>query len=489
MAILSKPSVLAAVCLFATSAPRYALANEASVLAADDECTAEGEEQCSLNALQRRAEMARLQAQLQTEMNYTGAIRSQTMGAPPTPLAYNGIEWPAFTVGDSAEETHIFAIGDWGGMDGQVIPDAGHHQIVIYPGGASPGPHVFPRSRPNCPHDDLVNCYWPGKGCNPDCGFVPGIDDQAQILVANAFKARAALKNPQYILNVGDNFYWGGIEVDCGKTAMSAIHPTTRHQFDAIFEGIYNGAGLSGKPWLSVLGNHDWGGFHFDNAWDQQIAYTWASPRWVMPAMYWSTRVNYPAFSVDYVFLDSNFNDAMDPASDPEHNICSEAHNKADATCAKVGGPASIKDCPSWFQKKWSEQQPWVTKRLSESKADWQIAVTHFPCDYQASFWKSLHDEHGLDLLVTGHRHDQELWKANEKGYKGILGGLTCFVTGGGGGITSEESLLPGKPTNGWVNVNTQYGFFDLTISKSKILIESIDHTGKLLDSTIVLPK
>ena len=39
----------------------------------------------------------------------------------------------------------------------------------------------------------------------------------------------------------------------------------TKHQFDQIFEGAYQGAGLSGKPWFSVLGNHDWGGFKFDN--------------------------------------------------------------------------------------------------------------------------------------------------------------------------------------------------------------------------------
>ena len=43
------------------------------------------------------------------------------------------------------------------------------------------------------------------------------MDDNPQILVANAFKARAALKDPQYILNVGDNFYWGGIEKTCGE--------------------------------------------------------------------------------------------------------------------------------------------------------------------------------------------------------------------------------------------------------------------------------
>ena len=38
----------------------------------------------------------------------------------------------------------------------------------------------------------------------------------------------AEMKNPDYILNVGDNSYWGGIEIDCGSTPMSQISGTAR---------------------------------------------------------------------------------------------------------------------------------------------------------------------------------------------------------------------------------------------------------------------
>mmetsp|Transcript_1617 Transcript_1617/g.4836 ORF Transcript_1617/g.4836 Transcript_1617/m.4836 type:complete len:292 (+) Transcript_1617:2884-3759(+) len=270
---------------------------------------------------------------------------------------------------------------------------------------------------------------------------------------------------------------------------MDFIDSTTRHQFNAIYEGIYNGPGLDGKPWLSVLGNHDWGGRQFINGWDQQIAYTWASPRWVMPAAYYSLKVVYATFSVDYFMLDSNFMDAFDPQQDSEHNICGAKHNPQNADCSKAGGPSSVQTCKAWFDSFWQEQKRWAEDQLRRSEANWQVIVTHFPCSFEAAWFNRLNSDLGLDLLVTGHKHNQELWKANSKGsYAGMLGGLTCFVTGGGGGITSEESPLPDGLSHHWINVNTQYGFFDLTISKKQILIESIDYKGNLVDNTTVFP-
>ena len=38
--------------------------------------------------------------------------------------------------------------------------------------------------------------------------------------------------NPDYLLNVGDNFYWGGIFGKCGETPMSKVNDVTRAQFN-----------------------------------------------------------------------------------------------------------------------------------------------------------------------------------------------------------------------------------------------------------------
>lgn len=478
----------------------------------DNECGASGNvSQCSLHALQRQT-----RRKVDLESNEGADIvasardayaahseehgfsnHSSVMGArdgiqpPQTPMQYNGISWPEMVVSASpGAESHFFSIGDWGGMDGAMEkPPDDIPRMYNYKNGDKPGPHPFPRSRLGCNQAMLTRCYSGGGFCSHTCGFARGVDDKAQLLVAEQFKRRAAIKNPVLVLNVGDNFYWGGIAKECGWP-MNQIHWATKHQFDSIYEGVYSGQGVDGKPWLSVLGNHDWGGQMFNAGWDQQIAYTWASNRWLMPAVYWHQRVRFPDYAVDIFMLDSNFHDAKPQGKDAGHNICGASDRTKDASCASAGGPKDLNDCMGWFQRLWTEQQDWVKQKLSESHAEWQIVVTHWPCDRSPQFWRDLHNHHGLDLLVTGHRHDQELWKANTRGLLGVsLGGLTCFITGGGGGISSEDSPLRGRLSHFWPNVKAQYGFFDLTISKTVIKLESIDYKGKTVDFTTVHPK
>jgi len=420
---------------------------------------------------------------------------------PAKPFDYKGMAWPTMTF-NGGQIMHIFAIGDWGGMDGSLKPIEGRPELVAYTWGARAGPSVFPRTRWDlrhevelCSHKQFLACFsshGDGDDCPASCGYVKGVDDQPQQLVAKAMSDRARFSDPSFILNVGDNFYWGGIEKTCG-TPMDQISYTAHHQFDQIFERMYNGQGLDKKPWLSVLGNHDWGGRQFNNGWDQQIAYTWASNRWVMPAPYFSQHVEYPdqGFSVDLIFIDSNAMDAKDPAEDSEHNICSEKYNlgqgnnKQDATCARAGGPSDVWSCKDWFWSFWRENQAFAEAQLKKSTADWQIIVTHFPCGHEIGWYRMLKANLGLDLLVTGHRHDQELWAPGHPRFND-LGGLYCIVTGGGGGITSEAT--PVENDGNWYG-EAQYGFYDLVIKKSGIDITSIDYAGRHVLSATVPPR
>mmetsp|Transcript_24603 Transcript_24603/g.58363 ORF Transcript_24603/g.58363 Transcript_24603/m.58363 type:complete len:795 (+) Transcript_24603:98-2482(+) len=402
---------------------------------------------------------------------------------PKHPFEYNGIEWPAMKI--KGTNTHIFAVGDWGGLAGTLPHNS---QIIQYKGGQTMGPHVMGRYRTDakthdlsCSTPEMSDCFATnGTDCPARCGWIEDIDTKAQHLVADQMIKRAKMNNPDYLLNVGDNFYWGGIAGKCGETPMSKVNDITRAQFNWIFENVYKGPGLDGKPWLSVLGNHDWGGREMDAAWDQQIAYTWVSNRWVLPAPYWMQKVEYvdQGFTVDIFMIDSNIEDAdEDVNSNPEHNICGAAHNPPGSSCAKVGGPSSIHECHNWFQKLWDEGAQWATEKLKQSDAQWQIMVTHFPCGHKVKYYKELHLKYGLDLLVTGHTHYQMMYWAPEK-----LGGLACFITGGGGGITSENNVELENDND------HQYGFFDLSMSKDEIKIESINWKGNVIHSETVEP-
>jgi len=196
----------------------------------------------------------------------------------------------------------------------------------------------------------------------------------------------------------------------------------------------------------------------------------------VMPARYFSRTMHHPGFTVEYYMVDTNAHDAKHPSADPDHNICSSAHNPRWANCRAGGGPSSIHECEHWFWRSWVAQKAWLRNKLSASTADWQVVVTHFPCDSDMHMWRELHVKYGLDLLVTGHRHDQELWAHSHK-----HGGLTCVVTGGGGGITSE-----GSPHG---RSSSQYGFFDFTFSKERITVELVAISGAVIRHTTITPR
>ncbi|CAK8997898.1 unnamed protein product [Durusdinium trenchii] len=231
--------------------------------------------------------------------------------------------------------------------------------------------------------------------------FVSGVDDYAQHRVAAQMLNLSFYDAPDYVINVGDNFYWGGVNSSCNNNSFE--EGFRWNQWGPIFERMYEGGGLDGKQWLGILGNHDYGGFKFTSGWHESIFYTWAvghesTGRWMTPAQYWQVKVHYVNFSIDYYFVDTNVNNAWKlNASDPKdgHNICSEKHNEKTAECP---------DAASWM----SVVERWLDQRLSLSKAatwqDWQIVVSHFPPEYNAPPFS-----------------------------------FTTIISGGGGGITADR--------------------------------------------------
>jgi len=348
----------------------------------------------------------------------------------------------------------VFILGDWGGS-----VDKDHGNSI------APANQVHKR----CP-----------------ANFVGGVDDRAQFNVRDAMVGRAGSSLPDYVLNVGDNFYWAGVEEHCNSGPINSMGTEEYgiSQFELVYERVYVGHGLNGKQWLGVLGNHDYGGYRFEKGWDKAIGYTWHSEagRWMTPAQYYSVKVWYADFAVDYIFMDTNVWDALDPADGSAHNICSQYHNPDGASCSP--GPSSVWDCPWFFKGLWDQQKTWLDGLVPGLVGDWRIVVTHFPPYWGVDEWQDMARRHEIDLIVSGHRHLQnfhlpgdaaeKVWQfdASDTLMSDFLDPTGFVVSGGGGGVTSEL-----EPAGG--GEDDQYGFMEMTLTKDTITIEAISHRGQ----------
>lgn len=326
---------------------------------------------------------------------------------PSNPNDFSGKAWPQMCLSEKTS-AHFFGIGDWGGDE--------------------PG-HTWDNPRHTERHG----------------GFKNGPDDYGQYYVARQMKDLASRADPDFVLNAGDNLYPGGYDDHCGQEHATADDP--KGIFQSNFDAVYGGPGMDGKPWLGVLGNHDFGGISMSTAWDQFIFHSWHSDTWRTPAPYWSQRVQYRDFAVQIIFLDSNFNDA---ASDDEHKIC-----QGSEYCWGIDDAAA---CNRWFHTQWSEGIKMAEDVLKESTAEWHIVVTHFPTMYADADIMRLHELYGIDVLFTGHAHLQSLTQREN--------GMVTVISGGGGGVTTDAGMIDLAHGD-----DDALGFVDFAIDRTQLKI------------------
>merc|ERR1719343_1867465 len=97
-----------------------------------------------------------------------------------------------------------------------------------------------------------LECSWNKSGaarsqrCNPDYEAF-WRDHYAQENVANQMMILGKKVKPSFVINTADNFYYFGVE------SVNDI------KWLFTFEQVYHDSSLQ-IPWLSALGNHDYGG-------------------------------------------------------------------------------------------------------------------------------------------------------------------------------------------------------------------------------------
>ena len=262
--------------------------------------------------------------------------------------------------------------------------------------------------------------------------------EKDQVAVAKQMGLAADQNPAKFIISVGDNFYEDGVK--------SVDDP----QWQSSFEQVYTAASLQ-VPWWSILGNHDYHG----NC-DAQIEYHTRSPRWNMPARYYTrTEQIDAANAVDFFYLDTT------PMA------------KLDLDELMFHGNVKSQDL--------ARQLTWLEAALAASTAPWKIVVGHHPVysggqhgdtPYIIKHILPLLEKYGVQAYFNGHDHDLQHLQA---------GKINLFCTGGGS-----------KPrTQLKTTAHTKFGlgcsgFIAATLAAEQLDVRMIDDQGKLLYATTV---
>ncbi|CAK4137478.1 unnamed protein product, partial [Aphanomyces euteiches] len=338
------------------------------------------------------------------------------------------------------------------------------------------------------------------------------VDYHAQDYVAQLMGMSAAsLKpTPSRIISHGDNIYWNGV----GSSDIN-------YRMDEAFEKVYSADSLKGIKWVSVAGNHDYGGSSFicgdDNdhfrectSIDEMLKYldlkftlqaTYRSPggeRWLMKDHYFVERVVQNGVTVDILNLDLNnaavhgasqiccqcygyrwkFTQAPGDTSDPCKNTA-----RGDKVCA--GGDTNMYDKCIEKIESWAQQSyDGATKDLASSNADFKIINTHYSPHFhmdptQMKKWYDLLKANKVHAWFNGHthgfNHDIANWNTH------------FFQNGAGGGIYSETSAgvtTTDQVKTQWIASGQPYGFMEISFSKNwmKVQFVSFDKSWSFKD-------
>jgi len=312
-------------------------------------------------------------------------------------------------------------------------------------------------------------CSQPGHGCR-DSMFLnmlnmgghcpaPGStawdeNENAQQRVADMLAQKAHDLSPpaSAVINVGDNFYYGGIAAP-GNRPNELVSMSPDVAFNHTWANVYlkNKNDPNGRlrvPWLSILGNHDYGGAGCLSDWQAQLDYTSIDPFgvWKMPFQYYKQRVHADGFFLDILMNEVN---ADDCCLKNEHGICHQL------LCN--GGKGDADKCMARTKAIKDANIEWLDGALRQSiveGARWQLVVGHYIDMSNAEEITELMKKHGAQLYIGGHKHVQEFLETGCTACNGI----PQVVTGAGGGIGTQAG----------------YGFFSLEVTMDIISVQLI---------------
>lgn len=382
---------------------------------------------------------------------------------------------------DPNEVVHFFSVGDWGSQPYQHFPPNGGsmHNLCV--------------SQPLATRCSKESDQWQRE-------------ENSQRNVMEQMK-KIALANPiSWVVNVGDNFYFDGV------TGTDHWHWKTS------FEAMYDDP-VFHVPWLSVLGNHDYGGdccakdlfggakgamgamgygqgqtsvlaqFEYDN----EKAWVWPAQkkrRWVMPYFNWTKKMDIGPYKVQYFGIDTNFADASKACF--RCGGCTNSGQEPEVLkrgCHPESAPGG--QCTCFMSRLFQEQMDWLEAELKTSEQDksvaWRFVIGHHPWNFiprsPGGLDRFLHilKRYRVQVHFAGHVHAMR--------HDVIEDSIHMVMTGSSGGYQYDGGDAPvGDPlgTTLWSSAFLDYGFAHMEMTKERLLVKYINDKGETRKAVVV---
>ncbi|OCT56766.1 acid phosphatase 5, tartrate resistant L homeolog isoform X1 [Xenopus laevis] len=284
---------------------------------------------------------------------------------------------------------------------------------------------------------------------------LPPFTTRQQELVAEEISKTVAKLGADFILSLGDNFYYDGVTDESDP------------RFKFTFESVYSAESLVKLPWYILAGNHD----HKGNV-SAQIAYTNVSTRWNYPDYYYDLAFTIPGSNVTVRIL------MLDTVQ-----LCGISDDFHDG---QPRGPNNLRMAGT--------QLEWLSEKLQSSKDDYLLVAGHYPVWSVAEHGPThclLHTlepllkKYGVTAYLCGHEHNMQYLQDDQ--------GIGYLLSGAGNFMENSRIHEDDVPTDYLKffqgDPDTMGAFAYIEITPKEMTITYVQSNGKCLFQTTLYPR
>jgi tartrate-resistant acid phosphatase type 5 len=251
------------------------------------------------------------------------------------------------------------------------------------------------------------------------------VENVSKTLQNDRFEYEAAL-------NTGDNFYYCGIQ--------NLEDENIQEDYISLFSN-------TSYPWISSLGNHDYG-YNVT----AQLELGSIIPNWVMPARYYRKKIEKAGMCFDIYVLDTNPCVQDYRNDDPDKwDPCGTEY----PTCTPYKDPKPCLFHENILTQSCEEQYSWFSGELEKiynSSSCWTIIMGHhtiYEIDVKPSGYMiaDLISKYG-DIYLNGHVHIMGVYE---------YGGEERYITTGAGAMVADDVEINNEASYKWYNKTTGY--------------------------------